>query len=85
MKRKKYLYLIEKGGNVNYDDYDSAVVVASSQAQARKIHPNGTLIKTKDDWKWSWCHPDKVKVRKVGVASARMKLGTVICASYNGS
>ena len=36
-----YLWRISQTVNNNYDTYDSAVVVAATEEQARKIHPGG--------------------------------------------
>lgn len=38
------LYLISQNDNRGYDTYDSAVVAAESEAQARAIHPNGSVL-----------------------------------------
>lgn len=77
------LYLIEQTKVSGYDTYDSAVVVANSNEEARNIHPSG------DDGKWSessifppWCKPEDVIVTCIGVAAEGAERG-VICASYN--
>ncbi len=41
------LYLIKQYENNNYDTFDSAVVVAKSEDQARLIHPSSGLEKIK--------------------------------------
>jgi len=42
------LYLISQDLNNNYDTYDSAVVAAKSEDDARKIHPTGFVTHIKD-------------------------------------
>lgn len=48
------LYLISQTENLTYDTYDSAVVAAESEAQARDIHPSGKerirAHESKDCW-----------------------------------
>lgn len=77
------LYLIERPDDnpAGYDDYDSAVVCANSEDEARMIHPRGT------DWdgkagEWdSWVGSETVRVTLIGVATAPVK--GVVCASFN--
>jgi len=86
------LYLISRTGPVGYEEYDSAVVVATDEAQARLIHPANYI----DQGKWftpgsdcwcpglsSWIKPEDVEVTFIGVADSRYKKPEVICASFN--
>jgi len=76
--KKLNLYLIYQYLNNGYDTYDSAVVAAESDGDARSIHPSGY-----DKWAYdTWCKPDQVKVTIIGKAEDNMKRG-VICASFN--
>ena len=76
--KKLNLYLIYQDVNNDFDTYDSAVVAAESDDDARNIHPSGY-----DNWGLSvWCKPDQVKVTLIGNAEDNMKRG-VICASFN--
>ena len=81
---------------LDYDTYDSAVVCANSEAEARCIHPNGRYIFTNASFVnketgyifpsghfSGWIHPKDVQVTFVGVAAKGMQPGTVVCASYN--
>lgn len=91
------LYLITSPEEyLDYDTYDSAVVCANSEEEARCIHPNGSLIFTNGrfmDKKSGnishssdfdgWTSPYEVQVTFVGVAAKGMQAGTVICASFN--
>ena len=74
------LYLIEQDDNDGYDTYDSAVVVASSAKEAKKINPDG-----QDKWGVHWSawasHPDKVTATCLGTANRRTR--GVICSSFN--
>jgi len=85
------LYLISQNVNVNYDTYDSAVVCADNEDEARMIHPASGYQYASDDcikWdgedvKWStWCAAKDVGVKIIGIASCNMSNG-VVCASYN--
>ena len=91
------LYLITSPEEyLDYDTYDSAVVCANSEAEARCIHPNGVSIFTNgrfvhkesgyvsrlNDFE-GWVPPHELHVTFVGVAAKGMQPGTVVCASFN--
>jgi hypothetical protein len=82
----KYLYLIWINTQ-GYDTFDSAVVVAESEKEAKKIHPNGrdeepnSLISGFGDW--SWALIENIQVKKIGVADESQYNERVICASFN--
>jgi hypothetical protein len=82
-----------------YDTYDSAVVLAESEEEARNTHPNGRY-----QWKgghsgsWSdenayrgyddtWAPPEDVRVeliaRNVEAEFLESKNNNVVCSSYN--
>ncbi len=80
------LYLLLQKKNNNYDTYDSCVVVATSEKEARLIHPNGLGIpdeKSAQNYPRSWCAPEHVDVEYVGIASDTLPVGYVVCASFN--
>lgn len=91
------LYLISQNVNNDYDTYDSAVVVAENEGEARMIHPAGKDYKYDQDEKkwiqdfdgyisndWSWCNNlKKISVKCIGIASKEMVNGEVVCASFN--
>lgn len=86
------LWLISQTENGWYDTYDSAVVAAYSEDEARQIHPRGSNFHedAKEAWRaWDgtfrdWAsHPNSVVAIRVGVASTKIKSGEVICSSYN--
>jgi len=76
------IYLITQDKNYDYDTYDSAVVAANSEEEARMIHPDG-----RDEWNGesetysSWCDSMYVEVDFIGTTSVREK--GVICSSFN--
>lgn len=45
------IYLLEQNLNNGYDTYDSCVVAAITEDEARKIHPSSFVTHVKDD-KW---------------------------------
>ena len=92
------LYLITQDVNTNYDTFDSAVVVASCEDDARLIHPSPLYSRVKRKFIETesgrssleiillalecWCSYSDVKVKLIGEAIGQ-KAGSVICASYN--
>ncbi len=80
------LYYIEQDENVGYDTYDSAVVAAETEEDAKKIHPS-TYTDDKTWWEDSdvndWAtSPLNVKATFIGVAKEGTGPG-VICSSFN--
>ena len=61
-----------------WDIYDSAVVAAKTEAEAKKMNPNGQEYIHSG----AWTSPENVSVRLLGIASPGTKKG-VICASFN--
>lgn len=86
---KLYLYFISQEENTGYDTYDSAVVCAESEEQARNINPNRWKFGNETgfmDWSkrnYDWCSsPDKVTVEYIGEAKEGSEIG-VILSSFN--
>lgn len=79
------LYLISQDVNYGFDTYDSAVVVARDEEEARNMLPYaGRAGSPEEDDKWyggTWTTPNNVDVRQIGHALAG-ETG-VICASFN--
>ena len=71
----KNLYLISQEENNGWDTFDSAVVCAKSAAEAKQIVPGYGFD--------SWASPQFVTVEYLGKAKSKIKLGSVICASFN--
>lgn len=85
------LYLVKRTDNVTWDEYDSFVVCAESEDEAKRVHPNGGMFfeddmseQSKRYFKSDWT--DKIETLEVicvGLASVSLKNRQVICASYN--
>ena len=90
------IYLISQSVNNDYDTYDSAVVAAETEADARLIHPSEHYARCEDGWgfgyadgdvkyegktTYDWCSSEDVRVRLVGVGTP-MDRG-VILSSFN--
>ena len=77
------LYLIYQKVNANYDTYDSAVVAAASEEEAKWIHPEDYKFWDGEASEYSsWCNVKDVKVDKIGLAKPYTKKG-IILASFN--
>lgn len=78
--RPLYLYRIFQNENSGYDTYDSAVVCAYSEEDARTIHPCGNSART---WgNGDWAAPREVNVKYLGEAHKSLKRGAIV-ASFN--
>lgn len=77
MKKREVmkLWLISQNQESGYDTYDSAVVAALTEEDARKTHPGGR------DYDWIR-NLNLVTVELIGVALPGTEAG-VVCASFN--
>lgn len=88
------LYKISQSFNTEWYSYDSAIVVASSKEEARRIIPGPFYFydkgfhyqyknqePAKEFLDPSWCHPKHVKVEEIGTTIR--KAGEVVNASFN--
>ena len=76
------LWRISQTVNRDYDTYDSAVVAAETDTEAKMMHPmDGSVIKPEpfSDWVGD---PNAVQCEYIGEAKDGTQKG-VICASYN--
>lgn len=74
------LYIISQNENDDYDTYDSAVVAANNETEARNINPN---INGWNDRYTTWCSsPEKVRVEYLGEAKEGTEIG-IILDSFN--
>jgi len=80
------LYVIRQNVNNDWDTYDSAVVVAKTEEEARTIHPDGNRW---IDGKWegwsstnTWCNPEEVEAELIGTTTTAAS-GTVVVSSFN--
>ena len=77
------LWLISQSKNNSYDTYDSAVVAADTETEARLIHPGDDEWDGKSDGIYdSWVDATEVSACLIGEAIEGQKPG-VICASFN--
>ena len=76
------LFLLSQNINSGYDTYDSIIVCAETEEDARKIHPYGGE-NTKNNGEYSvWADPEDVFVEEIGTANKDVEKGVVI-ASFN--
>ena len=75
------IYLISQDENDDYETYDSAVVAAESEADARSISPDGAECEIKGI-SWVWTNQAYVTARFIGIAGIGINRG-VICSSFN--
>lgn len=90
------LFKLTNVSTSGWDTYDTAVVCARSEAEARLIHPSGMYditedgsLKYKDEDRmlpWSvssdWAYPNELEVECIGIAGEDIKEGLII-ASFN--
>lgn len=75
------LYLISQSENNGYETYDSAVVAAYSEDEARMYNPD--VGGWKDNRFTAWCYsPEQVRVIYLGVAASYVEPGEVL-SSFN--
>ncbi len=74
------LYYVQRLERIGYDTYDSMVVAAESEADARKTHPGGDPVE--DPYRLWTAAIDRLQVRLIGTAAEDVKAG-VICSSFN--
>ena len=79
------LYLLEQNVNSGYDTYDSTIVAANTEEEAKEIHPgihNKDIIYSDDlsiyDWAYDWCKPKDVKVTYIGAAKPGTNKGVML-------
>jgi len=89
------IYIIRRKGLCDYDEYDSAVVVAESEEDAKKINPDRKCFWENDSWYYlnsinekckvyfgGWVTPSQVDVEKIGIADLSQEKGVVV-SSFN--
>ena len=88
------IYKIWREDDIDYDTYDSAIVIADNEEYAIKIHPNGYAVfkfhvwmnevnNSISDCEDEWCSIDNVKVELIGVADEMYAEPCVIVSSFN--
>lgn len=78
---KLYLWLLSQEDNNGYETFDSCVVVAPTEEEAKLITPCYSFSDMGDCKQWA-NSPDGVKVKLIGEAIGQ-KSGEVILASFN--
>lgn len=80
------LWLLSQNANINYDTYDSCVVVAQTAEEAKRVHPND-FIRADEEGKFEYPYysdwvisVDDVNAEYIGEADRDLRAG-VICAS----
>jgi hypothetical protein len=68
------LYKIWQNTNNEYDTYDSAIVCAETEEEARNIKVSDVV--------YCWVSPEDVHVEEIGIAKDSVKKG-IILASFN--
>lgn len=82
------LWKISQTENTDYDTYDSAIVAAETEEEAKKIHPYDSVFSEYNNWEptygqGNWCSsPEKVTCELIGEAKPGTESG-VILASFN--
>lgn len=78
----KNLYLVKRTDEVGYEEYDSMVVAASSEDEARTTHPDG---RWDEEWAgWSWVFISDIESLSVElIGTAKDGLDGLILASFN--
>ena len=93
----KKLYFLYQDVNSGYDTYDSMVVCAKSEDNARVISPSSNYkfhdgawyfqfaggTEEKEEYNDFWCDPVQVKVREIGIADQSIEENSIICSSFN--
>lgn len=77
------LWVLRQTKNNDYDTYDSAVVAAETEEEARRVHPDGRLLwdGTSAGRYDSWCGAESVSVAYLGETDRDIK--GVVVASFN--
>ena len=87
------LWLLSQNHNNGYDTYDSAVVAAETEDEAKAIHPGGAdKIWNGTGWAYkeggfvssydSWAPLQHISIINIGEAVADTPTG-ILCASFN--
>lgn len=77
------IYRIWQTDNNNYDTYDSAVVIAETEEEARNTHPDGNTYKHACSFRGCWVDPSAVKVDLIGKVTNDEYGPGVVCCSFN--
>jgi hypothetical protein len=82
------LYLLTQKVNNDYDTFDSCIVAAETEQDAKNINPDGDEMNTPNNWQQelfysNWVTDVKdIQVKEIGTATADTKRGLIL-ASFN--
>lgn len=76
------LYLLKQNENNSYDTYDSCVVCAENEADAKTISPDGGAFEEGARWSNWATRKEAITCEEIGEANANQKRGVII-ASFN--
>ena len=76
------LFLISQDENCGYDTYDSAVVCAESEEDAKKMNPSGGRATDEKEDYGTWTTLKHVDVEYIGEAKEGSE-PEVVCSSFN--
>jgi hypothetical protein len=76
------LYLLTQNDNNDYDTYDSVLVCAKDEADARTIPPNGDVFEENQQWSGWAIKASSIDCEEIGKANNKQERGVII-SSYN--
>ena len=80
------LYMLKNNANTGYDTYDSCVVAANSECEARVIHPDHSTFDDNDynpwEYNYVWAPKEDVEVTLIGESLPSQEKGVII-TSFN--
>lgn len=78
------LYLLSQNDNNNYDTYDSILVCAENEADARTIDPYGELF-VENEYYGSWAKKaSAISCEEIGEANDKQTRGVIIASFIAG-
>ena len=88
------IYKISQDANNLYDSFDSAVVIAENEYEAKRTHPNDFLIWHDEGWRYkdsakecgddtTWSDLENIGVELIGKADDKYDKSCVIASSFN--
>jgi hypothetical protein len=86
-RKKLKLWIIERKEYdfIEYDTYESALVAAETEEDARRIHPNCNCPYIEDiDTTGTWTNYENVKATLIGIAAADIKRGVLLSDFHAG-
>lgn len=76
------LYLLTQNDNNGYDTYDSLIVCAENEKDAKTINPQGEVFIEDDNWPDWAIKAASIQCREIGIANEDEGRGVII-ASFN--